>query len=149
MEEDKKIKTAKTTKKVKSTKKAKSTKSKLNIENTTENMNNIQNNNVVNKTLNNFDIKNIFYTFINFNNSAEFVFKVNKIISILILCIVAISLLITIISNLFEDILFSVLILLVSPIVLLLTKYILSIYLLLLDWISASTKFYKSNIKKD
>lgn len=148
MEEEKNNKNVKSTKKVKGTKKTKTMQNKAKVENIKENNNNVDNNSV-NKDTNYFTIKGILYEIIDFNNSAEFVFKVNKAISILILCIVAICLLIAVVIKLFSDILLAVLILLLSPIVLLLTKYILSVYLLLLDWLSASTKFYKSNIKKD
>ena len=150
MEENKKIKSTKNTKKAKSAKKEKSqNKASTESTNNTKTIEDIKDINTIKKMFKNFNIKNVFYQFINFDHSAEFVFKVNKIVSMLVLCLVAISLFIVIISNLFEDLLFSVLVLLVSPIILLLTKYMLSIYLLLLDWLSASTKFYKSNIKKD
>ena len=97
-------------------------------------------------------IKKYFISLFNIDEPAKFLLNVNKYCYNIVIAISIILLIYFFFKCLFGYYYFrkfALIILFLSPIILFVVKYVFALYIVILDWINASTEYYKSQNKKD
>lgn len=96
-------------------------------------------------------IKKYFISLFNIDEPAKFLLNVNKYCYNIVIAISIILLIYFFFKFLFAYYFrkFALIILFLSPIILFVVKYVFALYIVILDWINASTEYYKSQNKKD
>ena len=105
---------------------------------------------IFNKSFNTDALEKKIKSFFSFEDSASYVLLYNKIISIIILIISIVVIYYYILKNLFlGHFLFGLFLILIAPLIFFSIKYLCSIYIMVIDWLNSSTKYYKQSLNKN